>query len=532
MTPAKPASHALRQKTTVKSRDTRMPTTRAIAGSSTPARIIAPRRVRSRSAHSAIANTTAIRLMASRYVGKPRPATVVAPRKALGVAIRIGSPVQTIRQTSAIMNERPRVTRTCASSAPMRRRGITRSTMPPNAATRSPPTIAAVQKSSPWAINVVERYAPSMKNEPWVRFGIFMSPKISEKPADSRKSNPPSVMLLTASTTHRFMRAAALFRGSALQRREVARVDGLRQEPLLVVRPELADLGIGLDRGVHELVALLLAPPDVEGPDHVAEVIERERPAGRIGERHAAKRPDERLPVVGLATGLLERRLGDQAVDVEAGGVEAGNVAVVLHHAVDESLVGRRIEVARVGRARDHADRLVAERFHQRLVTCRPAAQHRQLEPRVLVLLHELQRIRAGEALHDRVGAADLRQVWRVVGRHQRWPQLLDDPAAGVLEDTLEARHLLVTEREVVRDRDDALELQLFRRVVGQTVHVLRRRGRGAHEIRIGTALGHVLRGGQAEDRHLRLGGVVGDGQELEGREWPEDHVDVVALDQ
>ena len=44
-----------------------------------------------------------------------------------------------------------------------------------------------------------------MKNEPCVRFGIFMSPKISEKPAESRKSSPASVMLFTASTSHRLM---------------------------------------------------------------------------------------------------------------------------------------------------------------------------------------------------------------------------------------------------------------------------------------------------------------------------------------
>src|SRR2546427_3050052 len=43
---AKPASHAPREKTSVKSRETRIPTTRAIAGSSAPARIIAPSRVR------------------------------------------------------------------------------------------------------------------------------------------------------------------------------------------------------------------------------------------------------------------------------------------------------------------------------------------------------------------------------------------------------------------------------------------------------------------------------------------------------
>src|SRR5262245_7803291 len=319
--------------------------------------------------------------------------TGVAPRSAAGVAMRIGWPVQTRRQTSAIMNERPSVTSTWASSAPIRRLRIRRSTTPPSPATRSPPMIAAVQKSTPCAMRLVARYAPSMKNEPWVRFGIFMSPKISENPADSRKRRPPSVMLLTASTTQRFMRCrfarwlgrrnrcpgggqeGAAEAPSRFQRRKVARVDGLRQEPLLVIRPELADLRIGLDRGVDELVALLLALADEEAPDHVAEVVEREGPARRVGERDATERPDEGLAVVGLAARLLESRLGDQAVDVQAGGIDPGNVAVVLHHAVDEPLVRRRVEVARVGRARDHADGLVAERLHQRLVAGRATAE-------------------------------------------------------------------------------------------------------------------------------------------------------------
>ena len=44
----------------VNSRDTRMPATRAIAGWSTPAPIVAPSRVRSRSAQSPAAKATAI----------------------------------------------------------------------------------------------------------------------------------------------------------------------------------------------------------------------------------------------------------------------------------------------------------------------------------------------------------------------------------------------------------------------------------------------------------------------------------------
>ena len=37
-----------------------------------------------------------------------------------------------------------------------------------------------------------------MKNEPCIRFGMRISPKISEKPAESRNSKPPSAMLFTA----------------------------------------------------------------------------------------------------------------------------------------------------------------------------------------------------------------------------------------------------------------------------------------------------------------------------------------------
>ena len=89
-----------------------------------------------------------------------------------------------------------------------------------------------------------------------------------------------------------------------------------------------------------------------------------------------------------------------------------------------------------------------------------------------------------------------------------------------------------MTEGEVIREGDHALVLQLLRCVVGERVHTLRRGRGGADEVRIGPALGHVLRGGEAQDRHLRGSGIVGDGEQLEGREGAEDHVDVVALGQ
>src|SRR5262245_54561893 len=267
-----------------------------------------------------------------------------------------------------------------------------------------------------------------MKNDPWVRFGIFIRPKISEKPAERRNSRPPSVMLLTARTATRpavtsaaFSRASSRWGGrgaptaSTLQRGVVSRVHGLRQEPLLVVGPELAHVLVRLDRRVDELVALLLAAPDVEAADDVAEVIEAERAARRVGQRHRAERLDQRVAVLGLATHLLESRLRHHAVDVEAGCVDARDVAVVAHHALDEPLVARGVQVGGVGRARDDADRLVAEALQERIVAAHAAAQDGQLETLVLVLLHELEGIGPREALHDRVDAAELREIRRVV---------------------------------------------------------------------------------------------------------------------
>src|SRR5262245_3731500 len=44
-----------------------------------------------------------------------------------------------------------------------------------------------------------------MKNEPCIRLGMRISPKIREKPADSRNSRPPSAMLFTARRTQTLM---------------------------------------------------------------------------------------------------------------------------------------------------------------------------------------------------------------------------------------------------------------------------------------------------------------------------------------
>src|ERR1044071_164155 len=109
-----------------------------------------------------------------------------------------------------------------------------------------------------------------MNSEPCVRFGIRISPKISEKPEDSRNNRPPNVTLLTVSSSQNVITAALPFYApSALgQRQIIARIDRMREVLLFRPCPELTDVLIGLDGFVPELQPIFGAigpkTPDVE----------------------------------------------------------------------------------------------------------------------------------------------------------------------------------------------------------------------------------------------------------------------------
>src|SRR4051812_27880449 len=161
-----------------------------------------------------------------------------------------------------------------------------------------------------------------MNSEPCVKFGMRISPKISENPADSKNSRPPKATLLTvrisqnvidgnfprsfvpqANGGRRFRRRPPS--SSWLERRVVARVDRLRQELSLVVGPELTDVVVGLDRLVPELEvvlgAFLAELSDIEVTDHVAQVVELDRAARRVGQVDAPHGGDELGLVAGIA---------------------------------------------------------------------------------------------------------------------------------------------------------------------------------------------------------------------------------------
>src|SRR6516225_11516289 len=138
-----------------------------------------------------------------------------------------------------------------------------------------------------------------MNIEPCVRLGIRISPKIRENPADSRNKRPPNVTLLTVSSSQNVITAAPpLCARSALgQWRIIARIDRMREILLFGPGPELTDVLIGCDGLVPELEPIFgtlgVDPPDVESPNHVAEVIEFQRSARRIGQIHRLQRGHE-----------------------------------------------------------------------------------------------------------------------------------------------------------------------------------------------------------------------------------------------
>src|ERR1041385_6426552 len=193
------------------------------------------------------------------------------------------------------------------------------------------------------------------------------------------------------------------------QWRIVTRIDRVREILLFGPGPELTDVVICLDGLVPELQpelgSFLIDAANVDIADDIVEVIELDRPSGRVGQIHA-----------------LEASVDDLAIDVEPGRVEARNSIVVLDHAVDKSVVGIRLEIKGVGTARNETDSLIAEALEQRVISSGLASDHRIFQAGARVCLHEPQGVRPGKTLTDPVAVADLRNIGRVVRSDDRRP--------------------------------------------------------------------------------------------------------------
>ena len=185
---------------------------------------------------------------------------------------------------------------------------------------------------------------------------------------------------------------------------------------------------------------------------------------------------------------------------------------------------------------RERADRLVAHRRQRRLVRGRAATEQRQpaLEPRFLVLLHELHGEPADEERQHGVGVAlDLGEERREVVGVERRPDLLDDPPALFLEDVLEAADRLVAERVVHADRRDLPVLRVLDEPLREGVHRLARGPAGADDPLRGLALRDVIGGDDGIGRRDLLAIDVGLERVADVREQPaRQDVDLVLLDE
>src|ERR1700751_3409856 len=196
-----------------------------------------------------------------------------------------------------------------------------------------------------------------MNIEPCVRLGIRISPKIRENPADSRNKRPPNVTLLTVSSSQNVITAALpLCARSALgQWRIIARIDWMREILLFRPGPELTDVLIGFDGFVPELQPIFGAfgadAPNIESPNHVAEMVEFQRAARGIGQIDRPQRADEFVLVARVAAGCFQCGIDHLAVDVEQARVLARNHVKILEHAIDEAVIGVDLKIERIWNA-------------------------------------------------------------------------------------------------------------------------------------------------------------------------------------
>src|ERR1700726_2287099 len=125
-------------------------------------------------------------------------------------------------------------------------------------------------------------------------------------------------------------------RSALRQWRIIARIDRVREVFLLRPIPELTDVLVGLDGLVPDLEpvfgALGADLADVEVADDVAEMVELERPAWRVGETDRSQRRHELLFILGVGA-RLQRRFDHLAIDIEQPGVLARYGVVILQHA-------------------------------------------------------------------------------------------------------------------------------------------------------------------------------------------------------
>ena len=161
--------------------------------------------------------------------------------------------------------------------------------------------------------------------------------------------------------------------------------------------PELTDVVIGLDRLVPKLQSVFGAfgtkAPNVESPDHVAEMIEFQRAAGRVGQTDGPERCHELILIASVAACRFQGSIDDLTVDIEQASVLAGDRLEIFQHAIDEAVIGVDLEIERIGNAAHQPDGLFAEALQKRVVAAGLAGDDWVFKSGVRIGLHKAQRV-------------------------------------------------------------------------------------------------------------------------------------------
>src|SRR5262245_58144807 len=136
-----------------------------------------------------------------------------------------------------------------------------------------------------------------MKSPPCVRLAILIRPKISENPAASRNSSPPSARLLSVWMAQYCTGRSedARSRLQVLGRGVFPRIGRVLQILVGLVGPELAHVRVRVHHLVHQPALLAGHTPYVDVPYHVAVLVERYRPAAGVDLDRAHRLHEGRL---------------------------------------------------------------------------------------------------------------------------------------------------------------------------------------------------------------------------------------------
>src|SRR5690606_10183708 len=364
-----------------------MPMPAAVAASSTPARTMAPIRLRSRNHHSSAATTAPNSTRNTRYLGSIVSPSANTPARASGGAmLRMSGPHRYL-QISPNTKMKPKVSNTWSRCGRlyigrMKRRSI----MTAAATAGTQPTASANQKLPDHCASVNAVNEPIMKNEPCARLTTFIRPNVNDRPADIMNSSMPNTRLFNSCVIRKSIAPSNTDRRTPAQ---PGRRAGRGRSGGALGR--VGDVFHGVDHLIGN------APVDFRHFAYIDVVdralalgIEAEGPARR-GQLHFQHGLAQLFLVGCVAVYGFQRGVDDARRHVAVLGIHAGILVVRLAVAGHEFLVGFVIQRIGIMQRVAHAQRRGALRRQSVAVQHEPGARHGHglFQPVLVVLLDE-----------------------------------------------------------------------------------------------------------------------------------------------